>query len=449
MATAHTIGSFSTVRFSQASFVVDAIPRPFLVSAVCHHGGAGTTAAGLRAGKPTIIVPFFGDQFFWASRISKIGAGPPAIPAKSFNAKDLSEAFRMVHQPTTREAADRLRVAFEQEDGCDAAVDFFHRHLPLNRMRSDLEPSFPACYRLEEYNLQISRPVAYALLAAEAIRESQLSVHSMVTWKKMMTDDRPHLPIHGFLKHGQKAWNHLVPKTLEGLKQANESGSVRDGAECIAKGIGRSVAHASIGCLSFYGDTTDSLERLSKLYDPYADYDQRERPDVNSFKSGAKAAGNSIWHGLKDGVSGLVKTPRTGYQKDGLQGGIAGAAVAIPNAVIKPIAGTLASLTWLSRGAYAQAKKLRNKDESSTDDRLRLSDYRRSSSESVAAIAINDSLPEGRAALASGLTVDMCRDILAQFKTIHEALHPTDAPSQRGKSKKKFERQRSQSATFD
>lgn len=36
----------------------------FIVSAVCHHGGAGTTAAGLRAGKPTIIVPFFGDQFF-------------------------------------------------------------------------------------------------------------------------------------------------------------------------------------------------------------------------------------------------------------------------------------------------------------------------------------------------------------------------------------------------
>ena len=35
------------------------------VSCVVHHGGAGTTAAGLRAGRPTVVVPFFGDQFFW------------------------------------------------------------------------------------------------------------------------------------------------------------------------------------------------------------------------------------------------------------------------------------------------------------------------------------------------------------------------------------------------
>jgi UDP:flavonoid glycosyltransferase YjiC (YdhE family) len=35
------------------------------VSAVVHHGGAGTTSAGLRCGKPTVIIPFFGDQFFW------------------------------------------------------------------------------------------------------------------------------------------------------------------------------------------------------------------------------------------------------------------------------------------------------------------------------------------------------------------------------------------------
>ena len=46
-----------------------------LVLCVCHHGGAGTTAAGLRAGKPTIILPFSGDQFFWGNIVEKIGAG--------------------------------------------------------------------------------------------------------------------------------------------------------------------------------------------------------------------------------------------------------------------------------------------------------------------------------------------------------------------------------------
>ena len=40
------------------------------MSAVIHHGGAGTSAEGFRSGIPTMIVPFFGDQFLWASRVS-------------------------------------------------------------------------------------------------------------------------------------------------------------------------------------------------------------------------------------------------------------------------------------------------------------------------------------------------------------------------------------------
>ncbi|CAF4192894.1 unnamed protein product, partial [Rotaria magnacalcarata] len=93
---------------------IDSCPHDWLfqyVSAVCHHGGAGTTAAGLRAGKPTIVVPFFGDQFFWGAMIAKIGAGPPPIPGKRLKVHELSEAFRMVHQPSTREAAERLKAA--------------------------------------------------------------------------------------------------------------------------------------------------------------------------------------------------------------------------------------------------------------------------------------------------------------------------------------------------
>ena len=45
------------------------------VTAVVHHGGAGTTAAVARAGVPQIITPIFGDQFYWASRIVDLGIG--------------------------------------------------------------------------------------------------------------------------------------------------------------------------------------------------------------------------------------------------------------------------------------------------------------------------------------------------------------------------------------
>lgn len=54
----------------------DRVPHAWLFqrcSAVIHHGGASTTAMGLRCGKPTMICPFFGDQFFWAQMVRFVG----------------------------------------------------------------------------------------------------------------------------------------------------------------------------------------------------------------------------------------------------------------------------------------------------------------------------------------------------------------------------------------
>jgi sterol 3beta-glucosyltransferase len=59
-------------------FQIKSAPHDWLftqIDAVAHHGGAGTTGASLRAGLPTIIKPFFGDQFFFGSRIEDLGAG--------------------------------------------------------------------------------------------------------------------------------------------------------------------------------------------------------------------------------------------------------------------------------------------------------------------------------------------------------------------------------------
>ena len=60
------------------------------VDAVVHHGGAGTTAAGLRFGKPTMIVPFFGDQPFWSAMVAKAGAGAKqSLPLRKLNKRTL------------------------------------------------------------------------------------------------------------------------------------------------------------------------------------------------------------------------------------------------------------------------------------------------------------------------------------------------------------------------
>ena len=75
---------------------VDAVPHDWLlpqVTAAVHHGGAGTTAAALRAGVPSIVVPEFADQPFWARRVHRLGVGPPPIPASRLSVDRLTEAL--------------------------------------------------------------------------------------------------------------------------------------------------------------------------------------------------------------------------------------------------------------------------------------------------------------------------------------------------------------------
>ena len=351
--------------------------------------------------------------------IWKSGAGAPPIPGKQLNVKELINAFKIVHEAGTREAAAKLRIAFQNEDGCRAAVECFHRNLPLTKIRSDLDPTFAACYRLKDYDLKISRPVAQALVGAGLIEETQLTLHSTRAWEELSDDDHPYLPVHGLMKYGHRAFNNLFVETPNGLKRAASSNNLREGVECVAKGVGKGLGHATIGCLSFYGDVTDALERLPTLYDPYSDSDKRKRPQVDDLQSGAKAAGQAVWHGFKDGVAGLITKPRAGFERDGILGGAAGAAVAIPNIILKPIAGTLASVTWLSRGVYAEARNLAKAKEANLNPRLSMlsqGGHRRSSSAS--STGSNDMSPAARASYESGLTIEICTTIIDKFEKI-------------------------------
>jgi sterol 3beta-glucosyltransferase len=106
--------------------MLDAVPHDWLfpqVAAVIHHGGAGTTGAGLRAGKPTVICPFVGDQSFWGWRVAALGVGPDPIPRRRLTAQRLAEAMHIaVNDERIRQRAAILGTAIRAEDGIGQAV---------------------------------------------------------------------------------------------------------------------------------------------------------------------------------------------------------------------------------------------------------------------------------------------------------------------------------------
>uniref|UniRef100_A0A0D9VME8 sterol 3beta-glucosyltransferase n=2 Tax=Leersia perrieri TaxID=77586 RepID=A0A0D9VME8_9ORYZ len=125
-------------------YLLDNCPHDWLFlqcKAVVHHGGAGTTAAGLKAACPTTIVPFFGDQPFWGDRVHARGVGPPPIPVDQFSLQKLVDAINFMMKPEVKERAVELAKAMESEDGVSGAVRAFLKHLPSRAEETTSPPS--------------------------------------------------------------------------------------------------------------------------------------------------------------------------------------------------------------------------------------------------------------------------------------------------------------------
>jgi len=109
------------------AIAVGSVPHEWLfprMAAVVHHAGAGTTAAGLRAGVPTVGVPVYTDQPLWASRIAALGAGPAPIPYKKLAPERLGDAIKeAVSTPSYALRAAELGAAIAKEDGTVTVVD--------------------------------------------------------------------------------------------------------------------------------------------------------------------------------------------------------------------------------------------------------------------------------------------------------------------------------------
>ena len=147
-------------------FMLGNCPHDWLfqhVSCVVHHGGAGTTAAGIKAGRPTVVVPFFGDQPFWGSMVARAGAGPPPVPYKLLTADKLAESILEAIKPESLERAAELSSQIAHENGVVTGAEQFHKQLNLNALRCSLAPSRIAVWRVKRTDIRLSTFAASVL----------------------------------------------------------------------------------------------------------------------------------------------------------------------------------------------------------------------------------------------------------------------------------------------
>lgn len=125
-------GGLGKTRLPPTVFALDFAPFHQLlpkVAGVVHHGGAGTTAAGLLAGCPSLVIPHLGDQPFWGRRVAQLGCGPGPLRRDHLTAAALGTALRaLVTEPQYRQNAEILSQTLRAENGLNVATRLIESH---------------------------------------------------------------------------------------------------------------------------------------------------------------------------------------------------------------------------------------------------------------------------------------------------------------------------------
>ncbi|KAG8695793.1 hypothetical protein FRC09_008927 [Ceratobasidium sp. 395] len=289
-------------------------------------------SAGLKAGKPTIVVPFFGDQPFWGAMIAKAGAGPEPIPQKELTSERLAEALKFVKSPRAQRAAQKMGEQIRSEDGITLGVDSFHRHLPLLNMRCDVDPRQLAEWWSPEHCLRLSGFVAATLIDAKLLDMKKLQQHRTKAYDthKQATD-----PITG----GAIEIMRTVTHYYAGIAQIFYSP---------IKGIINTTTAIPRGVMCIIGSISEGFHNVPSLYGS----DVRPTGPIDDVGSGFKEGAKGLFYGYYDGITGLVKEPLAGAKKEGFLGFIKGSGRSYVNASMRPAAGIVGMIARPIEGAW-------------------------------------------------------------------------------------------------
>ena len=344
------------------------------MACVVHHGGAGTTAAGLRYGVPTVVVPFFGDQPFWGGLVAQSEAGPEPIHYSKLSADKLADAISMALRPETKTKAAALGEKIRAGQSIGGAVTgarLFHQHLDLPRCSFLRDRA--AVWEHRDRQAETAVTSLSALAAAVLVHEKKLDYTDLRLVRPceyhIRSDGDPSEPFSG---GGQALLGDLTsiamavadfPRELIAKKGSSAMTETASSAVTIDTALqaGQSVARiVSTGLqspLHFCMGVARGFHNAPLLYND----EVRAAPTVSDFGGGVRAATMAFGHGLYDGVTGLVTQPLRGAEKDGGRGLVAGFARGIGGIVLKPAAGAWAVPAYTMQGVQAQIERLLKK----------------------------------------------------------------------------------------
>lgn len=184
-------------------FMLENTPHDWLfpkVKACVIHGGAGTTAIALKCGKPIMIVPFFGDQFFWGSMIGRAKAGPEPVPYKHLSAEKLADGIKFCLTKEAQQNAQGIARDIAREgDGAENMCAFVHQHLTLSgkhSMRCSILSDRVAVWNLKDTSLRLSALAADILVEKGYIHWRKLRLIRHCEWNDF---EGPGEPVTGVL----------------------------------------------------------------------------------------------------------------------------------------------------------------------------------------------------------------------------------------------------------
>ncbi|OQD79787.1 hypothetical protein PENANT_c044G03104 [Penicillium antarcticum] len=340
--------------FAEDVLIIGNVPHDWLfqhVSCVIHHGGAGTTAAGLALGRPTVIIPFFGDQHFWGNVVARAGAGPAPIPYKQLTVEKLTDAIMTALKPLIQEKCEQIREKMQHESGVRDAG-------PLGATAQVL---FGAVIDFVTGLVDLPAEIVGNLLSAgSTLRRPREQFDPYVQCQRHRRSQ------HGEIRNGEESSGENDQHETESEDQ--EMAQEDQNQQPFHDKIIRSRLYQAHSETAFFITTifkkalrlvvwfpTDLSLSISRGFHNapmlYHDPMVRPTPKVTHIRSGFKAAGKELKNGLYDGITGLVSQPLYGLKHNDAKGMIKGLGKGIGGFVLKPLAGRsheIVSLFWFN-----------------------------------------------------------------------------------------------------